>query len=120
VKSIPTEPTVQQCNRAEYLPECDGYACWYPQMGEARSKCVIVFRDNGTALVHTASQPPIPGGCFTAYVWHDGTLPFDSFHAGAVRSPAQVHHCNSGHFIEFGRQVRAFEIARQRGKSDTS
>jgi hypothetical protein len=86
-----TEPTAEDCTaRRQVLVYVDGtevlgYACWYPQMGGYVGKCVVV-----------------PGGCFGAYVWHDGEFPFNDLHDGP---PAHLHHCDPTQFIEFGQFV---------------
>lgn len=37
------EPTGDECEKRAYLPDCDGYACWYPQMGGYHAKCVVIL-----------------------------------------------------------------------------
>ena len=79
----PTEPTGEQCT-ARHRFIFDGrraVACWYPQMGGYCSKAVLVDH----------------GGCFQAYVWHDGEFPF-----GDGRAPRELHHCDPQQFIDLG------------------
>ena len=104
------EPTGDECTENLYLADVDGYACWYPQQGGYVGKCVIVFDDNGAELGARNNAAMIPGGCFTAYVWHDGEFPTPG------EPPVGTHHCSSNQFIEFGNQVRDFEISRQRAR----
>lgn len=83
----PSEPTVEQCTANETF-EANGQrwlATWYPQMGGYGAKCLV-------RLEH--------GGCFDAYVWHDGEWPFSGETDG--RSPVLIHHCQTEQFIRFG------------------
>lgn len=67
-----------------------GYAIWYPQMGGYCAKAVIV-----------------PGEqCFEAFVWHDGSFPFEDEPGGERRNPARLHHCDADQFVQFGKNVR--------------
>lgn len=79
-------PTLDECEKQAQMPAVNGfpaYACWYPQMGGYVSRCIVV----------------LTGGCFDAYVWHDGDFPFDD------QYPRQLHHCDAGQFVEFGKFV---------------
>lgn len=83
-------PTSEECTANAIV---DGrMAIWYPQMGGYVGKAWI--EGNGD---------PEPGGCFKAYVWHDGEFPFDK-----DRVPARLHHCMTKQFIRFGQKVEGF------------
>ena len=85
----PEEPTHEQCSAKAELQIDDGrkaYAAYYPQMGGYVGKCVIILDGNG--------------GCFDAWVWHDGEFPFST-----GQKPSYLHHCDPGQFIEFGELV---------------
>jgi hypothetical protein len=91
VTDVP-EPTHEQCNGNVPITLPDGrvgYACWYPQMGGYVSVCLVI---------------PDAGGCFEAYVWHDGSFPF-SGDDGPSGGPARIHHCNPDQFVGFGQWV---------------
>jgi hypothetical protein len=85
-----TEPTSEQCSHRDEveIPWGDkttkAYACWYPQMGGYGARCLVVPLDSG--------------GCFDAYVWHDGEFPFSE----VGTDPAVLHHCDPAQFVEFG------------------
>lgn len=91
----PHEPTPEQCSANARLPAFDdrpAFACWYPQMGGYVGKAVVVVGE---------------GGCFDAFVWHDGTFPFNGeYHDG---NPARLHHCSPDQFIEFGNAVKRMQ-----------
>lgn len=82
----PSEPTSEQIqeNAEIQTPIGKGFACWYPQMGGYVAKCIVVPNKNG--------------GCFDAWVWHDGQFPF----GGDNRVPAVIHHCDPKQFVRFG------------------
>lgn len=89
-----TDPTTDQCtaNASVKLPDGrTGYAIWYPQMGGYVSKA-IVARDDG--------------GCFDAWVWHDGEFPFDSDDPWRGQRARRLHHCAPEQFIAFGQTVQ--------------
>lgn len=97
---FPSEPTGEQCSAEERLPDFNGrpaFACWHPQMGGYVSKAVVVLEGDDRS-----------GGCFGAYVWHDGQFPFsdDCDHG---RSPAYIHHCMASQFVEFGHAVQRMQ-----------
>lgn len=123
------EPTAEMCTAHTPLAMSDGrkgYACWYPQMGGHASKAIVVVDD---------------GGCFDAWVWHDGDFPFKSdepaytgvqltfttapevmaWTPGVVEVPAEhreprhLHHCSPEDFITFGQQMIAFAEEADRG-----
>jgi hypothetical protein len=82
-------PTTQECTDHAAVDAGDGrvgFAVWYPQMGGYVARAVVV-----------PDPPPAP--CFTAYVWHDGTFPFDD------GDPAELHHCEASQFVDFGKTV---------------
>jgi len=88
----PAEPTPEQCSACSPVERPKGwgeewkfFAIWYPQMGGYVGKAVIAICGNG---------------CFEAFIWHDGSFPFngDSF-------PAHIHHCMARQFIEFGEDI---------------
>ncbi len=92
--TYPPEPTSEQCESHAEIKWTDdngetvtGVACWYPQMGGYGGKCVI---------------QPHDGGCFDAYVWHDGEFPFNG-EDEPERKPIMLHHCDASQFIEFGK-----------------
>ncbi|KKN75946.1 hypothetical protein LCGC14_0375030 [marine sediment metagenome] len=97
----PPQPSSKDCtakrvtkhNERQYL------ACWYPQMGGYGSRCMVEL-------------PTEKGGCFEAFIWHDGSFPFDtkdvgtdSFGDGTVRQPAHIHHCSVDQFTQFATDV---------------
>lgn len=93
----PPQPTPEQCERKERLPDFQerpeypgrpAFATWYPQMGGYCSICVVVQEE----------------GCFGVYVWHDGDFPFHG-----NENPAYLHHCSAEQFIKFGSEVRKFQ-----------
>ena len=93
----PREPTGDECNtNAVVYEDADhiGYAIWYPQMGGYSGKAVVVldkcWHTNGVSRV---------GGCFDAYVWHDGEFPFEE------GNPRRLHHCDPAQFVAFGELV---------------
>lgn len=104
----PQEPTGEQCEQKHQFTfeGKPAMACWYPQMGGYVAKCVIV----------TAQSDP--GGCFDAYVWHDGSFPFTGDDTSSLRcgacgqtpnpTPAHIHHCDPDQFYEFGLTVGRF------------
>jgi len=112
-RANPPEPTGDQCSDCERLADFGGhpaFACWYPQMGGYAAKAVVVL-----------GMDPIvaPGGCFDAYVWHDGEFPFagdatDGF--GDPREPIRLHHYDQGQFVEFGQLLlkKQAELANDR------
>jgi hypothetical protein len=92
------EPTGEECSQRADIDGI-GQACWYPQMGGYVAKCVIVSL----------------GHCFDAFVWHDGTFPFDSKQVcdaewgdGKTRQPAKIHHCDPAQFMQFGEEVQEY------------
>lgn len=78
-------PSPEQCsaNAPVLVNGQPGFAIWYPQMGGYV----------GTAVVVDA------GGCFNAFVWHDGEFPFER------GNPRELHHCNPAQFTRFGNTV---------------
>lgn len=85
----PELPSYDQCDANERLPDfqgCRAYACYYPQMGGYIGRCVVVL---------------VAGGCFEAYVWHDGDFPFLEDDG----PPVNLHHCCAEQFVEFGKFV---------------
>lgn len=88
-KMPPEEPTALQCTNRESVGD-GAWACWYPQMGGYGAKCVVIDEKNG--------------GCFEAWVWHDGCFPFPG--DDPERSPTRLHHCDAAQFIRFGEFVR--------------
>lgn len=81
-------PTGEQCRTHDMV--CVGATRWaaayYPQMGGYVASCwVEIVR---------------PGDCFRALVYHDGDWPFLG-----DRVPRELHHCDAGQFLEFGRVV---------------
>lgn len=84
------KPTAEQCSTGALVPVGDGrtgMAIWYPQMGGYVGAAVVVAQ----------------GGCFDAYVWHDGGFPFAD-----ETGPTRLHHCSPLQFIEFGKAVERF------------
>jgi hypothetical protein len=79
------EPTIAECSA--HAPIGPGFAGWYPQMGGYVGRAVVVPR----------------GGCFEAYVWHDGMFPFGE--DSGPYPPAHIHHCMAQQFIDFGEWV---------------
>ncbi len=80
----PSEPTSEQCNANEQVPnpyggQAPAYAVWWPQMGGYSSRAVITATD-----------------CPEAFVWHDGQFPFD----GDKRNPVELHLCDADQWIE--------------------
>lgn len=97
----PREPTGDECYAEKIVPEFGMYAAWYPQMGGYSAKCWIEASDG-------------EDGCFDAWVYHDGTFPFDSkqvfddeWGQPQMRQPAKIHHCSATQFIEFGSAVQS-------------
>lgn len=89
----PKEPTPEACSEHATF-EWNGARCmaiWYPQMGGYVSRCVVVDE----------------GGCFGAYIWHNGEFPFSEQHDPEIQ-PAYVHHCMAEQFIMFGQAVSGF------------
>lgn len=87
----PRPPTSVECD-AKARVVFDGVtymAYWYPQMG------------GYTCHSWTRIAPEVEG-CFEAYVWHDGSFPFDD-----DREPGCVHHCSPRQFIDYGEDVLA-------------
>lgn len=92
----PPEPTPEQCTANARVADFAGmpaYATWYPQMGGYVGKAVVV---------------PDSGGCFEAYIWHDGEFPFKGSgdYTDETREPVNLHHCMAEQFIEFGELMR--------------
>lgn len=91
---IVPEPSAEQCYDHEPIALPDGrtaYALWYPQMGGYVSRCLVAADGHG---------------CFDAWVWHDGDFPFSGDNPyRETTSPRELHHCDPGHFIVFGRLV---------------
>lgn len=90
-----TEPTTDQCTANAPIPLPDGrtgYAIWYPQMGGYTS-CAIVVADDG--------------GCFDAWIWHNGDFPFAGRDVDPIYgdNPRELHHCDPGQFVAFGQTV---------------
>jgi hypothetical protein len=94
---VPPQPSSDDCtkNTITVIGGRRYMACWYPQMGGYGATCMVEL-------------PAEPGGCFEAFVWHDGTFPFDSkdvmtdsFGDGTVRTPAHIHHCSAVQFRAF-------------------
>ncbi len=95
------EPTGDQCNAEAKVYETEhlvGYAMWYPQMGGYVGKSVIVLDKKWTDGGHYQV-----GGCFEAYVWHNGEFPFSEEDG----DPAQIHHCDPKQFVRFGNAIQA-------------
>ena len=95
------EPTGDECTAKTKVYETDqaiGYAMWYPQMGGYVGKCIVVLDKQWTDGGHYRL-----GGCFEAYVWHDGEFPF-SEDDGVL--PAHIHHCDPKQFVRFGEAVQ--------------
>ncbi len=93
------EPTGDQCNDKALVFEDEysfGYAMWYPQMGGYVGKAIIILDKKWTDGGHYRV-----GGCFEAYVWHDGEFPFSEDDG----QPAHIHHCDPEQFIRFGQDV---------------
>ncbi len=97
----PTEPTADQCEANAKVFENDhviGYAIWYPQMGGYVGKAVVLLdkewseQENGCRF----------GGCFDAFVWHDGEFPFSGEDGD---QPVRLHHCDPEQFVDFGETV---------------
>lgn len=73
-----------------------GFAGWYPQMGGYSGLCVAVQ----------------DGGCWDVHVWHDGEFPFgddDTDRWGEPRKPVEMHHCDPGQFVQFGKWLESLE-----------
>jgi len=82
------EPTPEECSdKAKVYVDWDkvGYAMWYPQMGGYVGKCVVVLDKQWEDGENSAV-----GGCFEAYVWHNGEFPFSK----GDEMPAHIHHCD--------------------------
>ncbi len=95
--AYPAEPTFEQIEQHACITWVDqqgidhtGFACWYPQMDGYIGKCVV--EDTGI------------GGCFEAYVWHNGEFPFGG-EDYPERPPVHLHHCCAKQFVEFGNLV---------------
>ena len=106
------EPTADQCTNHGKVSENDShvfYAIWYPQMGGYVSKAVVQLDkrwsedSNGCCI----------GGCFEAFVWHDGEFPFHY----NDENPRELHHCDPEQFIRFGKAVKDLT---ERGRVDES
>lgn len=72
-----------------------GFAGWYPQMGGYSGLCVAV---------------PSDGDGVDVFVWHDGEFPFDDDATdgwGEPRGPVELHHCDPGHFVVFGKWLES-------------
>lgn len=101
--TVPKEPTSDECNIHARVKDQWGrpaYAIWYPQMGGYSSKCVVVLEPL------KKEETNLPGGCFEAFVWHDGEFPFDE---SDDIPPAHIHHCDAEQFIEFGKAIMQLE-----------
>jgi hypothetical protein len=61
-------------------------------MGGYVGRCVVL-------LGGSVDQNGNPGGCFDAFVWHDGDFPFGDY------APIELHHCDPEQFIQFGQAV---------------
>lgn len=95
----PPEPTCEEVETNAVIKwdgDHAGRACWYPQMGGYVAKCVVeIYATDG-------------GACFDAWVWHDGSFPFDR-ESRPGESPAHIHHCDAGQFVTFGNLVDRFQ-----------
>lgn len=94
----PPKPTADDCSNNAVF-EWGAHRCmaiWYPQMGGYVGKAVVVGEADG--------------GCFEAYVWHDGQFPFsdDPRYHGGTLPPVKIHHCMAGQFVEFGEAVAKY------------
>lgn len=90
--AAPRYPSASECSSNAEID--GGRACWYPSMGGYAARAVAVpdRADNGEAP------------CWSIYVWHDGDFPF-----GDDRPPRELHHCDPGDFVRFGRLIDSFD-----------
>jgi hypothetical protein len=95
------EPTSEQCEQNSVVFDDGnsiGYAIWYPQMGGYVGKAIVVMSKQWKEFQNGGRE----GGCFEAYVWHNGEFPFSEDDG----EPNHIHHCDPDQFIEFGETVK--------------